>query len=246
MTLKDKIVLVTGASSGIGRAVAIAFAREGSSVAVGYNSDQKSAEEVLEECNKYSSNNLVIQVDIADESSVREMFRHIKKHFSRLDVLVNNAGVFDAGDSPTNLEVFQDIYKNNFLGTVMVTKYALDLMKKGKIINTSSIHGRLGHGMPSAIAYSAFKAALESYTKNLAKQVAPDILVNAVAPGRVNTPQWGKLDEKEQEELGKAHLIKRMMRPEEIAEAFIFLAKSDVICGEVLTIDGGMSLAALS
>ena len=127
----------------------------------------------------------------------------------------------------------------------MVAKYALELMKEGRIVNVSSIHGRLGHGRPVAIAYSAFKAALESYTKNLAKEVAPRILVNAIAPGRVNTPQWGSPDKKGQEELGQVHLIKRMIQPDEIAECIVFLAKSDVICGEVFTVDGGMSLVTL-
>lgn len=127
----------------------------------------------------------------------------------------------------------------------MVTKYVLQLMTEGKIINISSVHAKLGYGRPSAIAYSAFKAATESYTKNLAKELAPKILVNAIAPGRVATPMWDNPDQKEQEELGRVHLIKRMIQPEEIAESVIFLAKNDAICGEVLTVDGGMSLVTL-
>jgi 3-oxoacyl-[acyl-carrier protein] reductase len=118
-------------------------------------------------------------------------------------------------------------------------------MKTGKIVNVSSIHARLGHGRPSAIAYSSFKAATENYTKNLAKELAPNILVNAIAPGRVNTSMWGDPGATEQKELGKVHLIKRMIQPEEIAEGIIFLTKNDAVCGEVLTIDGGMSLVAL-
>lgn len=245
MNLKDKVVLVTGGSSGIGKATAIAFAKEGSSVIINFKSDSKGAQEVLKECSKYSKNNILIQADVSDKDGVSEMFLKIKEQFSHLDVLINNAGTFDEKDYPTNLEAFENIYKNNFLSCVIVTKYTLDLMKEGKIINISSIHGRLGHGRPTAIAYSAFKAALESYTKNLAKEIAPKILVNAVAPGRVVTPQWGNPDAKEQKELGQVHLIKRMIQPEEIAESIVFLAKNDVICGEVLTVDGGMSLVTL-
>lgn len=245
MQLKDKTVLVTGASKGIGRATAIAFAKEGASVIINFKSDSKGAEEVLEECNKHSEGNILIQADLSDEKSVLEMFVKIKEKFSELDILVNNAGTFDENDSPTNLEAIDNIYRNNFLSCVMVTKYALELMKEGKIINISSIHGRLGYGRPTAIAYSAFKAALENYTKNLAKDLAPKILVNAIAPGRVNTPMWGDLDEKEQEQLGQVHLINRMILPEEIADSIIFLAKNDAVCGEVLTVDGGMSLITL-
>lgn len=118
-------------------------------------------------------------------------------------------------------------------------------MKAGKIVNVSSIHARLGNGRPDAIAYSAFKAALESYTKNLAKAVAPNILVNAVAPGRVATPMWRDPDAVTQKKLGGVHLIKRMIQPDEIADGIIFLAKNDAVCGEVLTIDGGMGLVTV-
>ena len=115
-------------------------------------------------------------------------------------------------------------------------------MKTGKIVNVSSIHGRLGHGRPEAIAYSAFKAALENYTKNLAKALAPAILVNAIAPGRVATPMWGEPTAAEKAQLGDVHLIKRMIEPEEIADGILFLIKNDAVCGEVLTVDGGMGL----
>ena len=118
-------------------------------------------------------------------------------------------------------------------------------MKKGKIVNVSSIHGRSGQGRPTAIAYSAFKAALESYTKNLAKDLAPGILVNAIAPGRVATPMWGKLTKTDHKRLGKVHLIARMIEPEEVADGIVFLVKNDAMCGEILTLDGGMSLVTL-
>ncbi|MEI6553164.1 MAG: SDR family oxidoreductase [bacterium] len=245
MKLENKIVLITGASSGIGRSTAVAFAKEGCSVLINYKTDTKSAEDVLEECNHYSKENMLVQADITMENDIVEMFKKIKEKNSRLDVLVNNAGIFDEGDSPTNIEVFEKIYKNNFLGCIMVTKYALGLLKEGKIVNVSSIHGRLGHGSPESIAYSTFKTALDSYTKNLAKSLAPQILVNGIAPGRVATPMWDSPNEKEQIELGQVHLIKRMIQPEEIADSILFLAKNDAMCGEVLTIDGGMSLVTL-
>lgn len=244
-TLEEKTALVTGASKGIGRATAIAFAKEGCSVVINYKSDTKAAQAVLDECNKYSQENMLAQADVSKESEVSKMFEKIKEQFSRLDILVNNAGIFDERDSPTNIEAFENVYRNNFLSCVIVTKHAISLMKTGKIVNVSSIRARLGHGRPGASAYSAFKAALESYTKNLAKELAPDILVNAIAPGRVVTSMWGDPDAAEQRELGKAHLIRRMIQPEEIAEGIIFLTKNDAMCGEVLTMDGGMSLVTL-
>lgn len=245
MKLNEKIVLITGASKGIGKATAIAFAKEGSTIVVNFKSDAKSAEEVVSECNHYSKGNIAIKADISKEDDVSEMFETVKKNFSHLDILINNAGIFDENDSPTNIEAFENVYRNNFLSCVITTKHALPLMREGKIINISSIHGRLGYGRPSASAYSAFKAALESYTKNLAKEVSPKILVNAIAPGRVATPMWGDPDADEQKELGQVHLIKRMIQPEEIADSIIFLAKNDAMCGEILTIDGGMSLVTL-
>src|SRR3989344_4880593 len=244
-TLKGKVALITGASKGIGKAAAVALAKEGCSIIINFKSDTKAARATLEECNRYSEKNMFAQADISQEGDVAEMFKRINEQFSHLDILINNAGIFDENDSPTNIEAFDNIYKNNLRSCVAVTKYALQSMESGKIVNISSIHGRLGHGRPAAIAYSAFKAALESYTKNLAKELAPKVLVNAIAPGRVATSMWGDPDSAEQVELGKVHLIKRMIQPEEIAEGVIFLTKSDVMCGEVLTIDGGMSLVTL-
>ncbi len=243
--LTGKVVLITGASKGIGKAAAIAFAKEGCSVIINFKSDSKIAQAAMKECDQYSQGNMIVKADLSKEKEVIAMFAKIKKQFLNLDILVNSAGIFDESDSPTNVKAFENIYRNNFLSCVLVTKYALPLMKIGKIVNVSSIHGRLGYGRPQAIAYSAFKAALESYTKNLAKALAPNILVNAVAPGRVATSMWGNLNANKQKELGKVHLIKRMIQPEEIAGGIVFLAKNDAVCGEVLTIDGGMSLVTL-
>src|SRR3990167_8565604 len=194
--LARKTVLITGASKGIGKATAVAFAKEGCSVIISFKSDSKAAQTTLEECNRYSKGNTLTKADVSKERDILEMFEKIKEKFQHLDILVNNAGIFDESDNPTNSEAFENIYRNNFLSCVMVTKYALPMMKQGKIINVSSIHGRLGYGRPSATAYSAFKAALENYTKNLAKELAPEILVNAIAPGRVATPMWGNPDDK--------------------------------------------------
>src|SRR3989344_7628712 len=148
MELKHKIALVTGASKGIGKATAIAFAKEGCSVVINFKSDAKAAKEVLDECNQHSRGNVIQRADVSNEKEVLEMCEKIKQEFSHLDILVNNAGIFDENDNPTNIEAFENVFRNNFLSAVIVTKHATPLMREGKIVNISSIHGRLGHGRP--------------------------------------------------------------------------------------------------
>ena len=242
MKIKNKVVLITGASRGIGSSTAITLAKQGASVIINYKSDKALASKVLDECNKYSKNNIIIKADITNEKEVKEMFDKITKEYGGLDVLVNNAGIFDDSDSPTNLEAFENIFKINLLAQVRVTKYALKLMKTGKIINVSSIAGRIGQGRPHSSAYSAMKAALDSYTMTLAKDLAPNIIVNSIAPGKTLTPMWGDLKESEKKELAKTQLINRFILPDEIAKGILFLIENDAVCGEILTIDGGMSL----
>lgn len=246
MDIRNKTVLITGASSGIGKAIATSLARQGANIIINYKSEDNSAKKVLEECDKYSKENLIIKADITKDSEVKEMFKMISKKYSKLDILINNAGIFDETDNLTNLNAFENIFNINFLSQIRIIKYSLDLIKTGKIINISSVHGRLGHGESSDIAaYSSMKAALNHYTKSLAKELAPKIIVNAIAPGKTLTPMWGDLKKDEEKELSKDHLINRFILPEEIAEGVLFIIKNDAVCGEILTIDGGMSLKTL-
>jgi 3-oxoacyl-[acyl-carrier protein] reductase len=245
MNLQNKIALITGASKGIGAATARTLAQAGCTVIINYKSDAKAAKKILEQCNHLSKGHLMIRADVSKEAEVKKMMDIVNKHFKHLDILVNNAGTFDESDNLANVSVFEKLFRINFLSAIIVTKYSLKLMRQGKIINVSSIHGRLGYGRPTAAAYAAFKAALENYTKNLAKQLAPRILVNAVAPGRVLTPIWDNPSQKQQKHLGQAHLIKRMIKPEEIADAILFLVQNDAVCAEVLTIDGGYRLSTI-
>lgn len=245
MILKDKTVLVTGASKGIGRACVLAFAEQGANVIINYLHDEQAAQEVASEAGKHGAKTLVVQADIANQAQVDAMFTKIKDEFDSLDVLVNNAGLFAKGDSPDNLEAIQKVFDTDLFGEIRVTNAARKLMTKGKLIFISSIHGKLGNGRPSAIGYSAAKGALDHYMKNLAKALAPDILINSIAPGRTLTPMWGEMDEAEKADLAAGHLINRWIEPGEIADGATFLAKNDAICGEVLVIDGGMSLRTL-
>lgn len=245
MKLTDKTVLVTGASKGIGYATAEAFAAEGANIIVHYNNDKSVAEELVRRLKELPVRAISVKADISKADEVALMFDEIRKTFNSLDIVVNNAGVFDENDRPDNLEAFRSVFATNFFGQIDVTRQARKIMSKGKIIFVSSIHAKLGNGRPSAIAYSSSKAALESYMKNLAKDAAPDILVNAVAPGRTLTPMWGDMTDNEKAELAAGHLTDRWIEPDEIANAVLFLAKNDSVCGEVLVVDGGMSLKTL-
>jgi 3-oxoacyl-[acyl-carrier protein] reductase len=242
MKLSGKTVLVTGGSKGIGRAVVEAMAEQGANVIINYNNDEQAANEIADLARKHAVKVLVVKADIDKQSEVDDMFTKIKSEFSSLDILVANAGLFFSGDSPDNIEAFEKVFNTNVFAQVKVTNAARKLMTKGKIVFVSSIHGKLGHGRLDAIAYSASKAALNSYVKNLAKFLAPDILVNAVSPGRTLTPMWGDMDEKYKQEQAEGHLINRWIEPSEIADGVVFLAKNDAVCGEILIIDGGMSL----
>lgn len=242
MKLHGKTVLVTGGSKGIGRACVEAFSAQGCNVIINFAHDESVAKQLVKTIEKYDGTAMVAQADISKQSEVDVMFKKIQEQFQSIDVLINNAGIFAKGDSSGNIEAIAEDINTNLLGQVRVTAAARKMMKQGKVIFISSIHGKLGHGRPNAIGYSASKAALESYMKNLAKELAPEILVNAIAPGRTLTPMWGDMDTDYKVEQAAGQLINRWIEPSEIADGAVFLAKNDAVCGEVLVIDGGMSL----
>jgi len=244
MILKNKNVLVTGASKGIGRACAEAFAAQGANIIVHYNSDEAAAREVAKAVTAHGVKAFVVQANISVQTQVDAMYDQIAKEVGVIDVLVNNAGAFAEGDLD-NIHGIQKEFDTNFFGEIRVTNAVRKLMKEGKIIFISSIHGKLGNGRPSVIGYAASKAALDSYMKNLAKALAPNILVNAIAPGRTDTPMWEGTDEETRAALASEVLIERWIDPSEIADGAVFLAKNDAMCGELLVIDGGMSLKTL-
>lgn len=245
MTLKDKTILITGGSKGIGRACVDAFAKEGANVIVNYARDEKAAQESDDTAKKHGVKTITVQADVSKQADVDAMFEKIKQEFSSIDVLVNNAGIFLGDDGPDNMVAMEQLFATNFFGAIRVTNAARQLMDKGKIIFISSILGKLGHGSPDAIGYSASKAALDSYMKNLAKALAPDILVNSIAPGRTITPMWGDMTDDYKTRMANGHLINRWIEPSEIADGAVHLAKNDAIAGEVFAIDGGMSLKVL-
>lgn len=245
MKLKGKTALVTGATKGIGKATIEALIENGVNVAINYMNDEESAKSLEKMATAVGVEAITLKADIRKESEIGDMIDSIKDKFGTLDILINNAGIFDENDKPENLDSFRNIFEMNFLAQVSVTNEALKLMKSGKIVFITSIHGRLGHGRPDAIAYSSMKAGLDSYMKNLAKYLAPKILVNSIAPGKTITPMWGEMDDDYKANEAKDHAIGRWIEPEEIADGVLFLIQNDSVCGEILTIDGGMSIKTL-
>jgi 3-oxoacyl-[acyl-carrier protein] reductase len=245
MNLQGKTVLVTGASSGIGKAIAIAFAQKRAHVLIHYGKNKSGAQATLDEVAAVSSGSLH-QADLMDRDQIAALFADIKKTAPTIDVLVNNAGESRPGDVNDD-DVWDYEYKNIFLSAVQVSRafLALPSSHPRKIINITSLYGNLLTGEPQFPQYSAFKAALASLSTTLNKSAAPNVIVNAIAPGYTETPAWAGAPPQLIEACARATSIGRFIRPEEIAHAAIFIAENDALVGQVLTIDGGTSLIGM-
>jgi 3-oxoacyl-[acyl-carrier protein] reductase len=246
MDLQEKIVLVTGASSGIGKATAIAFAHKRAHVLVHYGKNKAGAEETLRYIEKVSSGRLC-QADLMDSSATKSLFDEIKRTTPTVDVLINNAGESRPGDLNEDT-IWEYEYKNILLSAMRTSAefIAMPSSHLRKIVNITSIYGNLATGNPDYLQYSAFKAALANVTATLSKSAAPQIVVNAVAPGYTETPAWAGASNESKEACARATLIGRFVRPEEVAHAVIFVAENDALAGQVLTLDGGTSLKGIA
>ena len=246
MDLEGKLVMVTGASSGIGKATAIAFAQKRAHVLIHYGRNKAGAQETLKQVETFSSGTLY-QADLMDAEAVKSLFAQIKANTPVLDVLVNNAGDSRPGDINEE-QVWEYEYKNILLSAMRTTEefIAMPSSRLRKIINVTSIYGNLATGDPEYLQYSAFKAALANVTSTLSKSTAPHILINAVAPGYTETPAWAGASNDSKDACARATLVGRFVRPEEVAHAIIFIAENDALAGQVLTLDGGTSLKGLA
>ncbi len=242
MELRDKIILVTGSSSGIGRAIAIECAQAGAITLIHYRKNQVGAKETLKQINKYSQGK-IYQADLSISSEATKLFENLQKDFKLIDALVNNAGE-SRGGSLDNIPMWEHQLQNILMSMVYTTNEFLKLQNQAslrKIINISSIYGDLNMGNPEFIQYSGAKAAVNSLTYNLAKKLAPQILVNAVAPGYTWTPPWGASQAAFKDEINLTR-IKRFITPEEIATTVVGLLGNDAITGEIIRVDGGLHL----
>lgn len=241
-----KVVLITGASRGIGASTAKLFASHNYNVVIGYCKEEQSAKEVEKEIREnYAVETFVVNTDISEENSVKEMVDSVIHRFSHIDVLVNNAGMaIDTLYQDKTVENFRKTIDINLIGTFLVSKYIGDIMyqnKCGSIINLSSTNG-MHQYFPMSLDYDASKAGIISLTHNLAVQYAPYIRVNAVAPGWVATDNEMKELDKEYIEAEEQNIfIHRFANPDEIAKVIYFLASPDAsyINNEIICIDGG-------
>lgn len=246
MELKNKIVVITGASQGIGAAIARKFSKEGTKIVLCYRNNQIGARTILKYIQQFSKDSITFMGDLSDEKTVKKLFETINQNFGQIDILINNAGKSNPKNIlKTSKQDWLEAFDNNFFTTVLCSKYALKIMEtqdRGKIINTSSINGLEHVGRPGNIAYSVAKAAIINFTKTLAKEFAPKIFVNAVAPGITQTDYWNTVDEDFKQRTLQGIPIQRFIQPEEIADIFLFLAKNDSLTGEVIVADGGFNL----
>lgn len=244
MKFKNKVVLITGASSGIGKAAAILFAKEGAKVVVNYFSSEDRAKKVVDEIKEVGSEAFAIKCDVSQENGVKAMIDKTIEIFGKIDILVNNAGiVYDAPIFEKKPEQWKRTMEVNLFGTFLCSKYGSTQMLKnnsGKIINISSTSA-IYNFYPEIIDYDASKAGVIALTKNFAKALAPHIQVNAIAPGWVDTEMNKDLPEDFIKEETKQIYLKRFAKPEEIAKVILFLAGEDssFITGSVLIADGG-------
>ncbi|MBI4193220.1 MAG: SDR family oxidoreductase [Candidatus Colwellbacteria bacterium] len=243
MDLKGKKILVTGASSGIGQAIAVACARKGAIILVNYRGNKSGAEQTLQEVRRHSQG-FVFQADLTDEERVRRMFADIAGAVGTIDIVVNNAGDARPGGFFDN-DRWRNQFESIFFSALRVSQYFLKHATESplrKIVNISSCYGNVGCGDTGYIAYSVAKAALSSMTVELAKMDAR-VLVNAIAPGYTWTPPWEReTSEAEKREYESRALIGRFIAADEVAHMVVAVLENDAMTGEVVTIDGGLSL----
>ncbi|AYN02386.1 SDR family oxidoreductase [Chryseobacterium sp. 3008163] len=243
MQLENKSVLITGADSGIGKAVALLFAKEGANVSIMFHSDEEGAAKVMNEIISLGRKSIILQGDINDSDFCKKAIEKTVSEFGKLDILINNAGTQFPCDSIENLEEenIRTTFNSNIIGMILLTKAAFPYLKEGgSVINTTSATAYQGHA--ELLDYSATKGAIVSFTRSLALQSKPKgIRVNAVAPGPVATPLTKETFDEEEEDQSKPPL-QRNATEEEIATSFLFLASDQAvqITGQVLHPNGGL------
>ena len=241
----DKVAFVTGATRGIGKEIAITLAQNGYNLAINYRNKNIDLEETIEQIKKYNVECLPVKGDISNFEDCEIMINEIIKKFQKIDVLVNNAGITKDGLlMRMKKEDFGQVINVNLVGTFQITKQVLPYMLKqrnGRIINLSSVVGITGNA--GQTNYSASKAGIIGFTKSLAKEVASrNILVNAVAPGFIETQMTGVLKDDIKEQINKTIPLRRMGKTQDVANVVKFLASEDssYITGQVIQVDGGM------
>ncbi|MCI8618095.1 MAG: 3-oxoacyl-[acyl-carrier-protein] reductase [Clostridia bacterium] len=241
----NKVAFITGATRGIGKQIAITFAREGYDIAINYRKENEELENAKREIEENNVKCLTVQGDVSNFEDCERCVYEIIKEYGKIDVLVNNAGITkDTLLMRMKKEDFESVIDINLVGTFNVTKNVISHMMKarsGRIINISSVVGVSGNA--GQTNYSASKAGIIGFTKSLAKEVGSrGILVNAVAPGFIETQMTDVLKDEIKEEIAKSIPVKRMGVAQDVANVVKFLASDDssYITGQVINVDGGM------
>jgi 3-oxoacyl-[acyl-carrier protein] reductase len=246
--LDGKVAIVTGAAVGIGRAIAVAYGREGAKVVVNYSRSRADAEETARLVTEAGGESLLVQGDVSVDAQARALVAQTLQRFGRLDILVNNAGItrfVDFADlEGLTDEVWDRLYAVNVKGTFFCCRAAVEPMKRqgrGRIINLASVAGLAPNG--SSIAYCCSKAAVVHMSKCLAKTLGPAIQVNVIAPGFIAETRWnvGRPNlEATKDKAAQGAPLKRVGTAEDIADAALFLAaRGDFMTGDVMVVDGG-------
>lgn len=241
----EKVALITGATRGIGKQIAITLSKEGYNIALNYRTENDELENFKKEIGANNVEVLTVQGDVSNFEDCENVVKETIEKFGRIDVLVNNAGITkDMLLARMKEEDFKQVIDVNLVGTFNVTKNVISYMMKahsGRIINISSVVGISGNAGQSN--YAASKAGIIGFTKSLAKEVASrNILVNAIAPGFIQTSMTDVLKDEIKEEIAKAIPLKRMGTADDVANLVKFLASEDssYITGQVINVDGGM------
>ncbi|HHV38824.1 MAG TPA: 3-oxoacyl-[acyl-carrier-protein] reductase [Tepidimicrobium sp.] len=242
-----RVALVTGASKGIGRAIAIRLAQSNIDIVINYNRDLEGVKKTQGKCNRFGVRTEILQGDMSKEEEVNLVFERIVDRFGKLDILINNAGITKDGLLISMKgEAFREVLEVNLFSAFYTMKLASRIMARnrfGRIINISSIVGIRGNA--GQVNYSASKAGLIGMTKSLAKEMASrNILVNAIAPGFIETDMTDKLDDKVKEKILEEIPVKHFGKPEDIGNLVNFLVSDEAnyITGQVISIDGGMNI----
>lgn len=241
----DKCALITGATRGIGKQIAITLAKQGYNIALNYRKENEELENTKKEIEEIGVQIIAVKGDVANFEECENFVKQVIERFGQIDVLVNNAGITkDMLLMRMKKEDFEQVIDTNLVGTFNVTKNVVPYMMKarsGRIINISSVVGISGNA--GQTNYSASKAGIIGFTKSLAKEIASrNILVNAVAPGFIETNMTDVLKDDVKQEIAKNIPLKRMGTTQDVANVVKFLASDDssYITGQVINVDGGM------
>ena len=240
-----KVALITGGTRGIGKQIALTLAENGYDIAINYRTENEDVKSTRKEIEEKNAKCFLVQGDVSKFEDCEKFVKETIEEYGKIDVLVNNAGITrDTLLMRMKKEDFEDVINVNLVGTFNVTKNVIPYMMKareGRIINIASVVGISGNA--GQTNYSASKAGIIGFTKSLAKEIASrNILVNAVAPGFIETNMTNVLKDEVKEEIAKMIPLKRMGKPQDVANVVKFLASEDssYITGQVINIDGGM------